>query len=145
MKTPASRAVILACILIGVLAFVTPSAAQFYKWTDAAGTVHFSDNPPPRAAGAKVEVVPETHYRPPTVRRAAPPEEPAPPEPVAESPPEPEISEDASDYGTEPMGEDVGADVPIVDDTAGDPAVRWRANSPRNRPGQPIRSAPRRR
>lgn len=145
MKTPASRAVILACILIGVLAFVTPSAAQFYKWTDAAGTVHFSDNPPPRGAGApKVEVLPEAQYRPPTVRRVAPPEEPEPPEPVAEAPPAPEMPDDASDYGTEPIGEDFG-DVPIVDDTTGDASVRWRANSPRNRPGGPIRSAPRRR
>jgi hypothetical protein len=134
-------------MLTATLLMAVSSAAQIYKWTDKSGTVHFSDSPPPRGAGApKVEVRPRFTSRPVPTRTAAPPEEQT-PESVVEAPRDQEDFGTADDYAQEPvgedLGEDVGSDVEVIDGTAGDPAVRRRANSPRNRPGQPIRSAPR--
>lgn len=35
-------------LLLLLLALPLAAAAQVYKWTDASGTVHFSDSPPPQ-------------------------------------------------------------------------------------------------
>ena len=51
MTTSERTALISAWMLVGWLAGATPSAAQIYKWTDASGTIHFSDSPPPRTQG----------------------------------------------------------------------------------------------
>jgi hypothetical protein len=125
-------------MLIDVLARATPSVAQIYKWTDASGTIHFSDSPPATTRGnSRVEVLPETKHVP--SRPIRPPEpEAEPPEPAV-APPDQEPRDDTgSDYATEPE-ESTGSDEIIVDETARDPAVWYRANSPSNRPGQPMR------
>ena len=134
-------AVISLYIMVGLLALGAPSAAQIYKWTDASGTVHFGDSPPPKGGAASpVEVRPETVHRPPPTREPAPADNPEPPEPAAVPPPPEERADDAgNDSATEPTDEDFGSDPSIVDGSEGDPAVWRRANSPRNRPGQPMR------
>ncbi len=52
---PALRLTTRACLLL--LAAMPVSAQQIYKWTDASGQVHYSDQPPPTAARANAEVV----------------------------------------------------------------------------------------
>ena len=43
------RPLIAATLLLAPLAFALPAAAQqVYKWTDASGSVHYSDTPPPK-------------------------------------------------------------------------------------------------
>lgn len=134
-------AVISVCILFGLLALGAPSAAQIYKWTDASGTIHFGDSPPPRGGAASpVEVRPETQHRAPPTRPPAPADEPEPPEQAVVPPaPEERVDDTGSDYANEPAEEDVGSDPIIVDGAERDPEAWRRANSPRNRPGQPIR------
>lgn len=131
--------------LLAVLALTAPSAAQIYKWVDEKGTVHFSDHVP---ANAKAEALPAAAPRP-TVAKAAPP---------AESDEEPLGDDEVSDVANDPAPASVeeeqsseiivdGTDAVILDDSDTiivegsqvDATTRWRANSPRNRPGQPIR------
>ena len=130
---------IAASLLLAAWALATPSAAQIYKWVDEKGTVHFSNDPP---AKAPVEELPETEHRPL----------------VQNGPPGPEGADaDAEDEAaprgsrhravSEPEPEEVESseiiveesDTIIVDDGRGDAVTRYRANSPRNRPGEPIR------
>ncbi|MGO4702748.1 DUF4124 domain-containing protein [Dyella sp. 2RAB6] len=48
------RSLIAAAVLLAPLAFALPaSAQQVYKWTDAAGSVHYSDTPPPKGSSSK--------------------------------------------------------------------------------------------
>ncbi|XZG69289.1 DUF4124 domain-containing protein [Chitinibacteraceae bacterium HSL-7] len=42
---------VVAALVLAVLAL--PAAAQIYKWKDAAGNTHYSDQPPPAGAKAK--------------------------------------------------------------------------------------------
>jgi hypothetical protein len=127
-------------MLVALLARATPCAAQIYKWTDASGTIHFSDNPPPRKPGASaVEVLPETQHRPAVVNRPVPDDEPESPEPAVAPRDQGRSDDTDGDYGAEPEDEPVDSGAIIVDDAARDPEVWLRANSPRNRPGQPIR------
>ncbi len=44
---------VLAIILCGALA---PARGEIYKWTDAQGTMHFSDQPPPEGTAERVEI-----------------------------------------------------------------------------------------
>lgn len=117
-----------------VAALAAPGAAQIYKWTDEKGTVHFSNDPPPQTV---VEELPEIEHRP-LVQGGPPP--PGADESdgrggarAAESAPA-ELAEE------EPEAERYDQpDVIVVDDGRADLVTRYRANSPRNRPGQPIR------
>lgn len=123
-----------------VLAQAAPSAAQIYKWVDEAGTVHFSDSPPakPGSSGGSVEVLPRSEPRPAAPSRSSSTDRPAAADPYDEERPDDEAWVDqAADPVEEQVEEEV--DVEIYDDGAVDAAVRYRANSPRNRPGQPIR------
>jgi len=134
--TPAFAA---CCTLLATLAVTSSSAAQIYKWVDEKGTLHFSNDPPPKVA---VEVVPEGERRPRAVDQ---------PPPVAES--AAELPEDAapresqrgarSDAEVEDVeSEEIIAedsDTIIVDDGGRDVVTGYRAYSPRNRPGQAIR------
>jgi glutaredoxin len=43
-------------LLIAMLVASTPAGAGVYKWTDAQGRVHYSDNPPPEAKAQQVKV-----------------------------------------------------------------------------------------
>lgn len=55
LKWSAVRASLLAgCLLL----FATPLLAQkdFYKWTDASGTTHYSETPPPKKQGSVVRI-----------------------------------------------------------------------------------------
>ncbi|MBT2115459.1 DUF4124 domain-containing protein [Dyella sp. LX-66] len=48
------RPLIAAALLLAPLAFALPAAAQqVYKWTDASGSVHYSDTPPPKGGASK--------------------------------------------------------------------------------------------
>ena len=128
-------------LLVGAWLFIpaAPGAAQIYKWVDASGTIHFADAPPPTAgAGAgTIEVLPESEHRPPPADTSTQFRDDASPEEAAAAPEE-ELTDDAwSNEASEPRGEDVEPE--IIVESAPDPAVRYRANSPRNRPGQPIR------
>ncbi|MGH7788027.1 MAG: DUF4124 domain-containing protein [Candidatus Binatia bacterium] len=131
-------AAIEACLLLAMFALGTPCAAQIYKWVDEKGTVHFSNDPP---AKAPAEELPETKHQP-LVKNGSPEPEgadaDAPHEEVtggswhgAESEPEPEDVESSEMIVDE-------SDTIIVEDGLGDPVTRYRANSPRNRPGQPV-------
>ena len=134
------RRAIAASMLVGlsVLAAAIPSAAEIYKWVDEAGTIHFTDAPPGRA-GSAVEVLPESSPRP----RPTEPARDAAPQADDARPPDEAASSDAQDlddnWSDEPEleVEDIGTE--IIIESGPDPAVRRRANSPRNRPGQPIR------
>lgn len=129
-----------ACVLLAGLALATASAAQIYKWVDEKGTVHFSDDPP---AKAPLEVVPDSERR-------APARKPPPPQPDAEvvrdddEPFEPRRAgsgREAVDAESEEIIVEESETI-VIDDGRRDPVTRYRANSPRNRPGQPIRQAP---
>ena len=43
-------------LLIAMLVASTPAGAGVYKWTDAQGRVHYSDNPPPEVKAQQVKV-----------------------------------------------------------------------------------------
>jgi hypothetical protein len=43
---------LLAVLLAPLLALPLPAAAQVYRWKDAAGTVHYSNEPPPKGVSA---------------------------------------------------------------------------------------------
>jgi len=135
------RQMIAVGLLVGAWLFIpaAPSAAQIYKWVDASGTVHFADSPPPPAgAGAgAVEVMPESEHRPPPADTSTQSRGDAAPEEAAAPSEEDPTDDDWHDEASEPRGEDVAPE--IIVESAPDPAVRYRANSPRNRPGQPIR------
>ena len=48
------RPLLAAALLLAPLAFALPAAAQqVYKWTDANGSVHYSDTPPPKGSTSK--------------------------------------------------------------------------------------------
>lgn len=53
-----TRATASACVLLAIAGLLshTPLMAQIYKWTDADGNVHFSDQPPPDDAVGSSEV-----------------------------------------------------------------------------------------
>lgn len=54
---------LLSCLL--ALALLTPAQADIYKWVDAKGELHFSDQPPEQAeAAGAAEVIP---YTPPPI------------------------------------------------------------------------------
>jgi hypothetical protein len=44
-----------AAALVGALCIASPASSTLYKWTDAAGVVVYSDQPPP--GNAKVEII----------------------------------------------------------------------------------------
>jgi glutaredoxin len=44
--------------LLACAAAPIPAAAQLYKWTDAQGTVHYSDTPPPAQKSSRIEAPP---------------------------------------------------------------------------------------
>jgi hypothetical protein len=79
--------------VLGVLA-LDASAGEIYRWVDAQGNVHFSDEPPPHQAGSEwqpeadgtFQVVPQE----PPAPRATPPRArvPAPARPAAAKPPQ---------------------------------------------------------
>lgn len=124
-------------MLLAVVAFDPPGAAQTYKWVDEKGTVHFSNDPP---AKAPVEVLPDADRRP-MVKNGPPSAEGSEAESVDEEAPTASQPGAASALAPEDHpGETVGdePDTVIVDD-GNDPVTRYRANSPRNQPGQPIR------
>jgi hypothetical protein len=132
---------IAACVLLAVLAPAAPSAAQIYKWVDEAGTTHFSNDPPPRRTGAPaVEVLPETEHRPrnpPASASAGAADAGAGRGPLED---EPRDAPDAAAEDVEPEAiivEDY--DAVIVEEGQRDLVTPYRAHSPRNRPGQPIR------
>jgi glutaredoxin len=41
-------------LLLACLPALVPAAAQVYKWTDARGTVHYGDTPPPRRGASQL-------------------------------------------------------------------------------------------
>jgi glutaredoxin len=43
-------------LLLAVLAGSLPAGAGVYKWTDAQGRVHYSDDPPPEAKAQQIKV-----------------------------------------------------------------------------------------
>jgi Domain of unknown function (DUF4124) len=142
MTAAEMRLAISACVLVGVLAHGEPGAAQIYKWVDGSGTVHFSDTPPKPGAGA-VEVLPEGQPRaaapPPRADSAAPENENAAPDDEGLDDSESEgAAAPFEDSGPTEIIEDGPTEI-IVEGAPLDPAVRYRANSPRNRPEQPIR------
>lgn len=51
---PSALPLMAACLIMAA----TPTAAEIYKWTDADGKVHFSDQPPPPGVKAPVTVKP---------------------------------------------------------------------------------------
>ena len=139
MTRPGRVSAVAAGLLLATLAPAAPGAAQIYKWVDDKGTVHFSNDPPPKVA---VEELPETEHRP--LVKNGPPgpgateDEPADDEAAPASPrraavrPAPDDEEATEEVAADP-------DVIVVDGGQSDLVTRYRANSPRNRPGQPIR------
>lgn len=133
---------IAACMLLAGMTWATASAAQIYKWVDEKGTVHFSDDPP---AKAPLEVVPDSERRAPA-RQPPPPQRADDVQPDDDDEPfEPRrragSGQDAEDFASEEIIVEESETI-IIDDGGRDPVTRYRANSPRNRPGQPIRQAP---
>ncbi len=130
-----TAAAIQAGVFFGLLAWGFAAGAQVYKWVDEKGTIHFSDAPPTRLQGtAPVQVIPEED-RVPMVENGPPPPSDSEPPPDEEDLYEPEGGGIAEGLGSD-------ADSPsvvVVDGGARDPAVRFRARSPLNRPGQPVR------
>lgn len=124
-----------------VAALAAPGAAQIYKWTDDKGTVHFGNDPPPQTV---VEQLPESEHRP-LVQGGPPPpgadgSDALPSAAASARGPRAVESEPADAFEEALDGEREGEpDVIVVDDGRADLVTRYRANSPRNRPGQPIR------
>ncbi|HEX4985763.1 MAG TPA: DUF4124 domain-containing protein [Burkholderiales bacterium] len=59
MRRPDTHARLLAIVLAGCAAcFVCGAGAQTYKWTDAEGKVHYSDQPPPGNAKQETTISP---------------------------------------------------------------------------------------
>lgn len=72
-------------LLVLLAAGATASAAQVYSWTDANGTKHFSDSPPPPSVNAqkiKVRGSLTTDQGTQPATEPAPTQEPKPPEPA---------------------------------------------------------------
>jgi hypothetical protein len=72
-------------LLVLLTAGATASAAQVYSWTDANGTKHFSDSPPPPSITAqkikvRSQLTTDAGVQPAT--EVAPTQEPKPPEPA---------------------------------------------------------------
>jgi len=59
----------LAFLLIALLAL--PAAADIYKWTDAQGKAHYSDNPPPEVKAKQVKLKINSIQGPATVSTAS--------------------------------------------------------------------------
>jgi hypothetical protein len=127
------------CTMLATLALASSSAAQIYKWVDEKGGVHFTNDPPPKVA---VEVIPEGERRPRVVDQP-----PSSLESAAELPGDVTPRESQRGAASGASMEDVeseeiivdDAETIIVDDGGRDVVTGYRANSPRNRPGQPIR------
>ena len=71
-------------LLVLIAAGASASAAQVYSWTDANGTKHFSDSPPPPSVSAqkikvRSQLTTDTGIQPAT-QPATPEQEPKPPE-----------------------------------------------------------------
>jgi hypothetical protein len=63
---------LLLALMSGAWLVAAPSAAQTYKWTDADGKVHYSDQPPPENAKEQSTINPRKQSAPtPTVDPAA--------------------------------------------------------------------------
>jgi hypothetical protein len=123
-----------ACVFFGLLTCAFAAEAQIYKWVDEKGTIHFSDDPPARLPGtAPVQVIPEEAWVP-MVENGPPPPSDSEPGEEQEDLYEPEVGDVAPG-----LGSDVESPSVVVVDGGSDRAVRFRARSPRNRPGQPIR------
>jgi glutaredoxin len=43
-------------LLLALLALPLTAASEIYRWTDAQGKVHYSDNPPPEAQAKQIKV-----------------------------------------------------------------------------------------
>jgi glutaredoxin len=43
-------------LLLALLALPLTAASEIYRWTDAQGKVHYSDNPPPEAKAKQIKV-----------------------------------------------------------------------------------------
>jgi hypothetical protein len=92
------RPLIAAALLLAPLAFALPAAAQqVYKWTDASGSVHYSDTPPPKGGTSKkitLSGIPQSSSSeaPQPAKEGSPHEqtsgsgEPAPQQPVTDTP-----------------------------------------------------------
>ena len=83
-------------------------------------------------------MLPEVQHRPSTATGQPADDQPEASEQAAAPADEERWDDIGNDYATEPE-ESGNSDVIIVNGAARDPAVWYRANSPRNRPGQPIR------
>ncbi len=47
-----------------ILAFISPTSAQIYKWKDKEGNIHFSDTPPPKEVKAERQKIRESRESP---------------------------------------------------------------------------------
>lgn len=122
-----------ACALLAAAALAVPAGAQIYKWTDDQGVVHLSQDPPPKTA---LEELPETTQAP-LVKNGPPPVE---EEPEPATAPQPGMARAPDEDGGDAVeAAPDAADVVVIDGGGSDVATRYRANSPRNRPGEPIR------
>ena len=65
-------------LMSGLWLVVAPATAQTYKWTDADGKVHYSDQPPPANTKEKVTVKPRKQTASAPTAAAAPTEKGAP-------------------------------------------------------------------
>lgn len=59
-------------LTVGLILAGAPASAELYKWTDAEGKVHFSDQPPPPEVKAPVTVKPRRPGAAPAAAPAAP-------------------------------------------------------------------------
>jgi uncharacterized protein DUF4124 len=69
-------------LLVLIAAGASASAAQVYSWTDANGTKHFSDSPPPPSVNAQKIKVRGALTTDEGIQPATQPAEPKPPEPA---------------------------------------------------------------
>jgi uncharacterized protein DUF4124 len=119
-------------VFLGVLPFGSATAAPVYKWVDERGTIHFSDTRPKRSTRlSDVQVIPDKASVP-MVRNGPP----------ADFDSELDLydqEEGYEPYWLEEDDLDAESSSLIVVEGARDPAVRFRAFSPLNRPGKPVR------
>jgi hypothetical protein len=84
MEKPMHRSL----IAVALLLLAQIATAQVYKWTDAHGTIHYSETPPPAAQGANYKKVKANGSVEPLVAPA-----PAASSPVAAAPPAPPVAD----------------------------------------------------
>jgi len=62
---------LLLAILAGAWLALAPASAETYKWTDAEGKVHYSDQPPPANAKRESTINPRKPSKPPAAEKGA--------------------------------------------------------------------------